>query len=315
MSSDTQVQAPLADFFADCQQRVDARLRLCLKSSSIHSNLKSVLKSELKGELKSVMEYATLNGGKRIRPILAYAAALAVGEQQSKTDNSACAVELIHCYSLVHDDLPAMDDDDLRRGAPTVHKAYNEATAILVGDALQSLAFQTLATNSNTGIDPTTCLKMIDVLARASGFEGMAGGQALDFEAVGKPLNLEQLQAIHSLKTGALITASVELGALSSPLIDEQQLCSLRNYANHIGLAYQVQDDILDVTANTATLGKPQGSDQSLNKPTYTSLLGLNTAKEKARILADQAIADLDGFTHSAEYLREIALYIVQRTH
>jgi geranylgeranyl diphosphate synthase type II len=303
MSTDTPIQASLADFFADCQQNVDARLRLCFQSSSTPS------------DLKGAMEYATLNGGKRIRPILAFAAALAVDEQMSKADNAACAVELIHCYSLVHDDLPAMDDDDLRRGAPTVHKAYNEATAILVGDALQSLAFETLAANSAIGIDATTCLKMIDMLSKASGFEGMAGGQALDFEAVGKPLDLDQLQAIHSLKTGALITASVELGALGSLSTDDQHLVSLRNYAAHIGLAYQVQDDILDVTADTATLGKPQGSDQSLNKPTYTSLLGLDAARKKARNLADQAIADLDGFSQSAKYLREIALYIVQRTH
>lgn len=303
MSTDPIKSSLITDFFTDCQHRVDATLRRCLQTASTNS------------ELVSAMEYATLNGGKRIRPILTYAATLAAGGEMDRADNAACAVELIHCYSLVHDDLPAMDDDDLRRGAPTVHMAYNEATAILVGDALQSLAFQTIATNSDTCIDPATRLHMTEVLAKASGFEGMAAGQALDFEAVGKPLDLAQLQAMHSLKTGALIAASVELGALSSPFFNEQQVVALRNYASHLGLAFQVQDDILDVTADTATLGKPRGSDQSLNKPTYTSLLGLGPAREKAQNLANQAIAQLDAFAESAECLRQVALYIVQRTH
>ncbi|MBL4820422.1 MAG: polyprenyl synthetase family protein [Gammaproteobacteria bacterium] len=259
------------------------------------------------------MEYATLNGGKRIRPILAYGAALAVGGNLSRADHAACAIELIHCYSLIHDDLPAMDDDDLRRGAPTVHKAFSEATAILAGDALQSLAFQVIA--SSTSVEPSTQLKMIDVLARASGLEGMAAGQSLDFEAVGELLDLEQLQTMHSLKTGALITASVELGALSSPMLKDEQLVSLGNYAAHIGLAFQIQDDILDVTADTTTLGKPQGADRLLNKPTYTSLLGLDGARGKASNLADLAISELDEFSSQADVLRQLALYIVQRTH
>ena len=180
---------------------------------------------------------------------------------------------------------------------------------------MQTLAFQTLAANSGTGIDSTTCLKMIEILTQASGFEGMVAGQSLDFEAVGKPLDLEQLQAMHSLKTGSLIAASVEIGALSSPLLNEQQLGSLLSYAAHIGLAYQMQDDILDVTADSATLGKPQGSDLTLNKPTYTSLLGLDAARIKARELADSAIADLDAFSDSADYLRQLATFIVQRAH
>jgi len=290
----------LAEFFIECQGRVEATLQNLFQTSSGNT------------ALNKAMQYATLNGGKRIRPILAYGATLAIGSDLANADRAACAVELMHCYSLVHDDLPAMDDDDLRRGRPTVHKAFDEATAILVGDALQSLAFEVIA---DSEADPATSLKMVKVLATASGYEGMVAGQAFDFEAVGKPLGLEQLQAMHLLKTGALISASVELGALSAPQLQDKQLAALRRYAALIGLAYQVQDDILDVTSDTHMLGKPQGSDQQLNKPTYTSLLGIGAARKKANDLALQAIEELQSFDSAAEFLRELAQYIVQRSH
>lgn len=294
---------PLPEFLRCCQQRVERTL----------GDYLAVLSA--RGELKRAMTYATLSGGKRVRPVLAYGAALAAGGDMAGADRPAAAVELIHCYSLVHDDLPAMDDDDLRRGQPTVHKAFGEATAILVGDALQSLAFQVLGDATAGGLDPATCVAMVSVLARAAGGDGMAGGQMLDFEAVGRSLDLEQLQKMHDLKTGALIRASVELGALSVPGVAPEQLARLRAYADHVGLAFQVQDDILDVTADTATLGKRQGSDQARKKPTYTSLLGLDTAREKARRLASDAVNALDTFPAAADPLRQLARYIVERAH
>ena len=191
---------------------------------------------------------------------------MAAGSDLQQADKAAAAVELVHCYSLVHDDLPAMDDDDLRRGKPTVHKAFDEATAILVGDALLTLAFSTLTDAQQDGIPANSCLAMVRTLAQASGHLGMVAGQALDFEAVGKSLDVEQLAAMHALKTGALVSASVELGACCSPDLTSDRLEALRSYARHVGLAFQIQDDILDVTSDTDTLGKPQGSDQALNK-------------------------------------------------
>jgi len=286
-----------------CQQRVETTLQRLINTSAQASNL------------ERAMAYASLNGGKRFRPVLAYAAAVAVGGELGQADKAAAAVELIHCYSLVHDDLPAMDNDDLRRGKPTVHKAFDEATAILVGDALLTLAFQVLADTEQDGVPATTCLQMIRSLSVASGYQGMVSGQAMDFEAVGKALDINQLEAMHALKTGALITASVELGALSCPNLEESQLVQLKNYAKRIGLAFQIQDDILDVTGDTATLGKPQGSDQAQNKPTYTSLLGLEGARSQALDLANQAIADLEVFGPGADMLRNLALFVVKRIH
>ena len=263
--------------------------------------------------LHEAMRYAVLGEGKRIRPVLVYATGTALGLKPEQMHAAAAAVEMIHAYSLVHDDLPAMDDDDLRRGRPTCHKAYDEATAILAGDALQALAFHVLATDDSMNISAEQRLRMITLLADASGSEGMAGGQAIDLAAVGKSLNLEQLKNMHNHKTGALICASVELGALCCPNVAESSLTAVRHYAEAIGLAFQVQDDILDIESDTETLGKPQGSDIERNKPTYPNLLGLDGAKQEAKNLHQQAIESIQSFGQKADILRWIADYIVQR--
>jgi farnesyl diphosphate synthase len=261
------------------------------------------------------MRYASLDGGKRVRPVLVYATGSALGVPLEQLDGPACAIEFIHAYSLVHDDLPAMDDDDLRRGKPTCHRAYDEATAILVGDALQSLAFEVLSGDPAMVAEPARRLALIRELALASGSRGMAGGQAIDIAAEGKRLSLEQLQMMHRYKTGALLKASVRLGALSCPLTTVQQHEALDRYAEAVGLAFQIRDDILDVEADTATLGKPQGSDEARRKPTYTSLLGLDGAKSKARTLHEEAMNSLAGFGSEADPLRWISAYIVERAH
>jgi len=263
--------------------------------------------------LHEAMRYAVLGQGKRIRPALVYASGATFGVPQEELDGPACAVEIIHAYSLIHDDLPAMDDDDLRRGKPTCHVAFSEATAILAGDALQALAFHVLAHDQNIKVGAGPRLLMIDKLAVASGSRGMAGGQAIDLEAVGKKLNLTEMENMHIHKTGALIRASVELGALSCPSIKTAELERVSHYAKCIGLAFQVQDDILDVESDTATLGKPQGSDQARNKPTYPELLGLKGAKEVARNLHQEALASLLNFDEKADMLRGIANFIVNR--
>ena len=304
MSTDNNATDSLDQFLAHCQQRVESVLRQLLTAAPQKS-----------AKLQEAMAYASLNGGKRVRPVLVYASAMATGSDLQQADKAAAAVELVHCYSLVHDDLPAMDDDDLRRGKPTVHKAFDEATAILVGDALLTLAFQALADAEQEGIPAQGCLNMVRILARAAGHLGMVTGQALDFEAVGKTLAIEQLEAMHALKTGALISASVELGASCSPDLPDGQMAALKSYASHVGLAFQIQDDILDVTGDTTTLGKPQGSDLALNKPTYTSILGLDEARSKALALASAAVNDLEEFTENANMLRKLALFIVERIH
>jgi farnesyl diphosphate synthase len=265
--------------------------------------------------LHTAMRYASLDGGKRVRPILVYATGKALGVPLEQLDGPACAIEFIHAYSLVHDDLPAMDDDDLRRGKPTCHKAFDEPTAILVGDALQSLAFEVLASDTLMVPDASQRLAMITELAHASGSRGMAGGQAIDIAAEGKQLTLEQLQTMHSFKTGALIRASVRLGALSAPGATADQHAGLDRYAEAVGLAFQIRDDILDVEADTETLGKPQGSDQAKDKPTYTSLLGLEGAKEKARALHQEALEGLNCFSDEADPLRQLSAYIVERAN
>ena len=265
-------------------------------------------------DLMKAIRYASLDGGKRIRPLLVYASATAVGAQLENADAPASAVELIHSYSLVHDDLPAMDDDDLRRGKPSVHKAFNEATAILVGDALQSLAFQSLS-EANSDLSAQTKLTMIETLSKAAGTEGMTGGQAMDLDAENRSITLDALEDIHRLKTGALIKASVRLGALCNPVTTANQFKSLNEFANNIGLAFQIQDDILDEISNTETLGKPQGSDRDQSKTTYVSLLGVEKAQMKADELSNNAITLLEGFSSSADALREMAGFIVKRIH
>jgi geranylgeranyl diphosphate synthase type II len=263
--------------------------------------------------LYDAMRYSVMNGGKRVRPLLAYAACEALGGVAEDANGAACAVELIHAYSLVHDDLPAMDDDDLRRGQPTTHKAFDEACAILAGDGLQSLAFTALLDPTLTSRDAETRLSMVRALAQAAGPAGMVGGQAIDLGSVGLKLDQTALEYMHRHKTGALIEASVRLGALASGRADQNQLDALQIYARAVGLAFQVQDDILDVESDTATLGKRQGADIARDKPTYPALLGLDAAKAYALELRDQALEALSAFDDAAEPLRELARYIVNR--
>lgn len=264
--------------------------------------------------LHDAMRYAVIGGGgKRVRPILVYAAGHTVGIAPAQLDGIASALEIIHAYSLIHDDLPAMDDDDLRRGRPTCHKAFNEATAILAGDALQALAFEIICNDENMNADASTRLQLIKELAVASGSLGMAGGQAVDLASVGKKLDLAQLEEMHRLKTGALIRASVVMGALNSTECDAHTLSKLDQYSQYVGLAFQVQDDILDVISDTETLGKPQGSDIEQNKPTFPELMGLESSQQYAMQLHQQALDCLSDFDHRAETLRQLSAYIVER--
>lgn len=263
--------------------------------------------------LHGAMRYSVLGEGKRIRPVLVYATGEAFGLDLVELNGPACAVEIIHAYSLIHDDLPSMDDDDLRRGRPTCHKVYNEATAILAGDALQALAFYILAHDNCLRIDDGQRLRMIETLAAASGSRGMAGGQAIDLDSVGKQLNMTELENMHIHKTGALIKSSCELGALSLQDVDQSLFEKISHYAKCVGLAFQIKDDILDIECDTETLGKPQGSDIARNKPTYPNLLGLNGAKQAARDLLQEALDSLQEFDSKADNLRDIASYIVQR--
>ena len=265
--------------------------------------------------LHQAMRYAVLGGGKRIRPVLVYLSGAAVGAAPDTLDGPACAVEFIHAYSLIHDDLPAMDNDDLRHGQPTCHKAFGEALAILAGDALQALAFQVLGQDDAMVADPATRLRMLGVLAQAAGSRGMVGGQAIDLAAVGQELSLAELENMHIHKTGALIRASVLLGALSQPKVEPAVLEQLDHYAKCIGLAFQIRDDILDVIGDAATLGKTTGVDRALNKPTYPALLGLDGAREHARMLHEEALASVQPLGPEAEPLRWIASYIVERAY
>ncbi len=265
--------------------------------------------------LHEAMRYAVMAGGKRVRPILAYATGMALDIPVTHLHGIACALELIHTYSLIHDDLPAMDNDDLRRGRPTCHKAYDEATAILAGDALQALAFEVLISESAQTSSDKQLVQMVSTLTLAAGHAGMAGGQAIDLAAVNRQLSLDELQHMHRLKTGALIEASVLLPALSSGKTSEAGREQLKQFAWHIGLAFQIQDDILDVTGDTETLGKTQGADIALNKPTYPSLLGLDGARQKLKDTHKAAIEALQEFDHKADLLRQIADYIVARTY
>jgi len=267
----------------------------------------------LPNQLHEAMRYATLNGGKRVRACLVYAAGESVGASLDALDVPACAVEIVHSFSLVHDDMPCMDDDDLRRGKPTCHRAYDEATALLVGDALQSLAFELLANDPALAISGAQRLKMVGTLAQASGSFGMAGGQAIDIESVGRKLGLDRLKDMHRRKTGELIRASVMLGALTAPTRDAQLLPAIEEFGKSIGLAFQVVDDILDVTADTETLGKPQGSDVARNKPTYPATMGLDAAREHAETLYNAALASIAPLGDNGRILGDIADFIVHR--
>jgi farnesyl diphosphate synthase len=255
------------------------------------------------------MRYAAQGGGKRVRPLLVYAAGSLGDAEAQVLDAAAVAIECIHAYSLVHDDLPCMDDDDLRRGRPTVHKAFDEATALLVGDALQTRAFEILA---NTQCDADVCLRMINALAAASGSRGMAGGQAIDLENVGKKLDLAGLKQMHAMKTGALLSCALELGGIAAHL-NAAQMAQLQQYSTALGLAFQIVDDVLDATADSQTLGKTAGKDAAANKPTYVTLMGLDYAQKQAKELQEIAIASLDDFGSKADALKDLALLVVNR--
>ncbi|MGX4642918.1 polyprenyl synthetase family protein [Massilia sp. SYSU DXS3249] len=262
-------------------------------------------------KLHEAMRYTTLGGGKRVRPLLVYASGALFDAGPAALSRAACALEMIHVYSLVHDDMPCMDDDALRRGKPTVHVAYDEATALLVGDALQAQAFELLA--SNTSLPPARQVAMLQLLARAAGSSGMCGGQAIDLDSVGLSLTREQLEQMHQLKTGALLRASVLLGALCGKDLDAPEREALDAYSKAIGLAFQVIDDILDATADSATLGKTAGKDAADNKPTYVSILGMEQATALAEQLRRDAHDALAPFGEQALRLRELADLIVQR--
>jgi farnesyl diphosphate synthase len=283
--------------------------------SRFENNLKRLLpQTEVAPQrLHAAMRYSVLEGGKRVRPLLAFAAGELSGAPVERVEIAAAAVELIHAYSLVHDDMPCMDDDVLRRGKPTCHVEYDEATALLVGDALQSLAFQLLSEH-RLNEDATKQLQMVKLLAVASGSRGMAGGQAIDLASVGKQLTLPELEQMHIYKTGALIRASILLGAHCGNLT-QAQLDKLDRYGKCIGLAFQVVDDVLDNEADTATLGKTAGKDADNDKPTYVTLLGVQAAKQMAAELHSDALEALVEFGAGAQRLRELADFIVMRKY
>lgn len=262
-------------------------------------------------KLHQAMRYVSLGGGKRLRPLLVMASAELGESVQTACENAVAAIECIHVYSLVHDDMPAMDNDSLRRGKPTCHIQYDEATALLVGDALQTLAFDVLS--RETELPAQRQMEMIRTLARASGSVGMAGGQAIDLANVGQDLSQNELEHMHSWKTGALIRAAVRLGALSCPDLDEHACEQLDIYAQKLGLAFQVIDDVLDCEADTATLGKTAGKDEQNNKPTYVKLMGLNHARAYAERLIDEAVMALEPFGEKAHRLRDLAKFVVER--
>jgi len=294
----------LKEYLSFCQNRVEQALEQRLPGENI-----------LPQKLHQAMRYCVLDGGKRMRPMLTYCTGKTLGIAPETLDAPACAVEFIHVYSLIHDDLPAMDDDDLRRGKPTCHVAFDEATAILTGDALQALAFEILAHDPGIAASPENRLKMITMLSKASGSQGMVGGQAIDLASVGTKLNLPELENMHIHKTGALIRASVNMATLSKADIDPAAATKLDHYAKCIGLSFQVKDDILDEESDTATLGKTQGKDKNNDKPTYPALLGLAGAKQKAQELHEMALENLSLFGKEADLLRDLSLYIIQRNH
>jgi geranylgeranyl pyrophosphate synthase len=281
----------------------------------INSNLEKFLPPEDREpcSLSKAMRYSVLAPGKRLRPILTYLTGQVFGTPLAVLDLPAAAVELIHTYSLIHDDLPAMDDDDLRRGRPTCHKQFGEATAILAGDALQALAIEVLLKNCEISISNDSRLEMLRVLITASGSEGMVAGQALDLAAVGRALTIEELETIHQHKTGDLISASVVLGYLASGKKNSRVLEQLKRYAMCIGLAFQVQDDILDIEGTTEEIGKPQGSDEALSKPTYPNVLGMAKAKEAALNLRTEAIEALNCLPEDTSVLVQVADFIISR--
>lgn len=285
-----------------CQARMERVLADCLPAATLAPQ-----------RLHEAMRYAVLDGGKRVRPLLALAAGEVTGAAAERVQHAAAAVELIHVYSLVHDDLPAMDNDALRRGRPTCHIEFGEAMAILAGDALQALAFEVLTGDVDSGIDAGTRLDMLGVLAHACGSQGMAGGQAFDLSAVGQQLGLDELERMHVHKTGALIRASVRLGALAAGCRDARTLAALERYAHCVGLAFQIRDDILDVEGDPAQLGKTLGKDAAQSKPTYPAIIGMSASATHLAELTGQALQSIAPLGESASALRDLARFIAER--
>ena len=286
------------------QQKAQAQTELLLERFLPSEN-------QVPHTLHEAMRYVTLGGGKRLRPLLVLAASELGDADQNAVEQAIAAIEMVHVYSLVHDDMPAMDNDSLRRGKPTCHVKYDEATALLVGDALQTQAFDVLS--RPTGLPAERQIAMLSTLAKASGSLGMAGGQAIDLANVGKAMNQAQLEQMHSLKTGALIRAAVVLGALACPDLDSDDVRTLDNYAAKLGLAFQVIDDVLDCEADTATLGKTAGKDSDNDKPTYVKLMGLPAARAYAESLTTEAAALLEPFGAKALHLRLLAEFVTAR--
>jgi geranylgeranyl pyrophosphate synthase len=298
---------PLADFarqLASWQSRVEAELDARLPQSA-----------DKPERLHQALRYSVLGGGKRVRPVLVYATARALGLPESLVDGAACAVEFIHAYSLVHDDLPAMDNDDLRRGKPTCHKAFDEATAILVGDSLQVLAFQVLANGVGLPNDSKARLRLVELLAIGSGTSGMAGGQALDLAANGQQLSIQAVEDMHNRKTGALIHASVMMAAACAPEISGSMIQALDQYGRDLGLAFQIQDDLLDVEGDASVLGKATGADSKRGKPTYPAVLGIEVAKQRMHELHARALRSLNILGTQAAPLVSVSDWLVLRRH
>ncbi|MBE7215048.1 (2E,6E)-farnesyl diphosphate synthase [Shewanella benthica] len=290
----------LVDTITRYQQRVDSQLEMIIDSQTVTDP-----------KLLAAIKHGALLGGKRIRPFLVYAIGDMLSIPLKKLDSCAAAIECVHAYSLIHDDLPAMDDDALRRGQPTVHVAFDEATAVLAGDALQALAFEVMCEPID-GIAPRQNLAMVRALAKASGYSGMCGGQAMDLSATNKQIDLATLTQLHKLKTGALIRCAVELPMIAAQVSQEEQTL-LMEFADAIGLAFQVQDDVLDIISSTEELGKPQGSDCESNKSTYPQLLGLAGAQATAKSLIEDALSALTKLPYNSQLIAEFARYIIER--
>jgi len=301
----TQVRGDLAAFgaqLAQWQTRMEQALERRLPGAD-----------EVPKRLHEAMRYSVLGGGKRIRPALVFATGRTLGLTEAQVEAAACAIELVHVYSLVHDDLPAMDDDDLRRGRPTCHKAFDEATAVLVGDALQPLAFQLLARDPGLPADPAIRLKLIDLLAEASGTFGMAGGQAIDLAVQGQAIGIAEVEQMHARKTGALIKVSVMMAAACVPGLSAPLAVALARFAGAIGLAFQIQDDLLDVLGDVSTLGKATGADSARAKPTYPAVIGVAASQLRMQQLHAEALQALAPFGADAEPLRLLAEWLLKR--
>jgi geranylgeranyl pyrophosphate synthase len=300
----SQAPASFGDQFESWRTRMEAALAARLPAANV-----------VPTRLHEAMRYSVLGGGKRIRPALLFATARTLGLTEDQVEAAACAIELVHVYSLVHDDLPAMDDDDLRRGRPTCHKAFDEATAVLVGDALQPLAFQLLARDPALPASPAIRLRLVDILSEASGTFGMAGGQAIDLAAEGRQLDIAQVEDMHARKTGAIIRASVLMAAACVPDLDTAAYSALNDFATAIGLAFQIQDDLLDVLGDVSTLGKATGADRERDKPTHPAIIGIEASQERVHLLHGQALSALEMFGSRAEPLRSLANWLLSRSY